>query len=320
VTSGFAEPGDLGMRVVFLGTAGGPNPTPGRRGIATALIVDGDIFLIDAGRGVLDRYLEAGLGLEHFRAILITHMHGDHISDLFSFLMYGVGTAHGELPSGTAPLDVIGPGPVHAAVNGSDPFRGPPYPGVGGYLDYSYAGSALTLNSWSIGMPDLRALVRLHEIEFLPGTSRPTGSFEVFKNDGVTITATIVPHLEVSFAYRLDAIHGSVVFSGDTGPSPAVADLVRGAGLLVHEVMDLKALLRAGFPETHAPFFRQIHTDIDDVGPIVRQAGVTTLAVNHLLPPKPTTPKATWIQRIGDTFAGEPIIAEDLMSVAIGKT
>src|SRR5690606_16147786 len=55
-----------GMRVVALGTAGGPLLRPGsdprhRSGIATAVIVEGAVYLVDCGHGVALRMAEAGL-------------------------------------------------------------------------------------------------------------------------------------------------------------------------------------------------------------------------------------------------------------------
>jgi len=67
----------------------------------------------------------------------------------------------------------------------------------------------------------------------------------VLDNGEVTIRAVIVPHLSTSYAYRIDSAAGAVVFSGDTGPSEAVSDLARGADVLVHEVMDIDAMIAA---------------------------------------------------------------------------
>ena len=53
VPGGQGQPTDYsqGARVVLLGTAGGPPPNRNRCGISSALVVDGAVYLIDAGRG-----------------------------------------------------------------------------------------------------------------------------------------------------------------------------------------------------------------------------------------------------------------------------
>jgi ribonuclease BN (tRNA processing enzyme) len=71
-------------RIVFLGTAGGPTVAAHRHGIATAFVVGEDVYLIDAGVGVISQYVDARLRLDRLRAVLLTHMHGDHVCDLFN--------------------------------------------------------------------------------------------------------------------------------------------------------------------------------------------------------------------------------------------
>ena len=67
--------------VVVLGS-GTPNPMPDRAGSGSA-IVDGSAWvLVDCGRAVTQRALQAGLDLTALVAVCLTHHHTDHISDL----------------------------------------------------------------------------------------------------------------------------------------------------------------------------------------------------------------------------------------------
>ena len=61
---------------------------------------------------------------------------------------------------------------------------------------------------------------------------------------GVSVTATLVQHAPVfpAFGFRFDTPHGSVAFSGDTGPCDNVVRLADGADILVHEVIDVDRL------------------------------------------------------------------------------
>jgi len=312
------EPGQAGARLVFLGTAGGPTPAIGRKGIATALVVDGDVYLIDAGYGVLSQYLDAGLRLDRLRAVLITHLHGDHIADLFNLFMFGANTVHGQAPGISEPVDVIGPGTVQTPLGPLQPYGEAPYAGLAGFFEHSYAAQALTLNAWAMGMSDIKNLVRLHEIPVGAGVDPATPPFTVLENDDVRITATPVPqHLIGSFAYRIDTRHGSVVFSGDTGPSRNVSDLARGADILVHAVMDFEAVVAEGFPAELEPLFTQVHTEVRDVGRVAADAGVPCLVLNHFVPPSRPTPPEQWTKRIRHDYTGEVIIAEDLLTIPL---
>ena len=70
-------------QVVMLGT-GSPNPTPDQSGPATAIVVDQQVYLIDAGPGIVRRVEAARLkGIEPLTAsslnkVFLTHLHSDH--------------------------------------------------------------------------------------------------------------------------------------------------------------------------------------------------------------------------------------------------
>ncbi len=73
-----------GTELILLGTSGGPVPMHGRAGIASALVVDGRAYLIDCGPGTFGRYAQAWLTAEQLEAIFVTHLHSDHLSDLYA--------------------------------------------------------------------------------------------------------------------------------------------------------------------------------------------------------------------------------------------
>jgi ribonuclease BN (tRNA processing enzyme) len=74
--------------LVLLGTAGAPMPVSGRGGIASALVVDERVFLIDCGRGAPSAFAEAGLDFRRLEAVFLTHLHVDHTGDLTGMLLY----------------------------------------------------------------------------------------------------------------------------------------------------------------------------------------------------------------------------------------
>src|SRR6266852_3255520 len=63
--------------VILLGT-GTPYPDAAASGPATAVVVDGRVFLFDAGAGVMRRLKAANLPINGPEALFITHLHSDH--------------------------------------------------------------------------------------------------------------------------------------------------------------------------------------------------------------------------------------------------
>lgn len=70
-----------GAEVVFLGT-GSSTPTRERWLPSMLARVRGEFLLLDAGEGVQYRVLTAGLKVNRLEAILISHLHGDHLHGL----------------------------------------------------------------------------------------------------------------------------------------------------------------------------------------------------------------------------------------------
>jgi ribonuclease BN (tRNA processing enzyme) len=68
------------MRLTFLGT-GSAMPF-GRAQSGTLLEADGRALLVDCGSGVLDALSRTEVGYEGVEAVLLTHHHLDHVSDL----------------------------------------------------------------------------------------------------------------------------------------------------------------------------------------------------------------------------------------------
>src|SRR4051812_45743302 len=71
-------------RVVLLGT-GTPNPDPDRFGPAVAIVVDNNVYLVDAGAGIVRRAAAAmradtipALASARLGIVFITHLHSDH--------------------------------------------------------------------------------------------------------------------------------------------------------------------------------------------------------------------------------------------------
>src|SRR5271156_3120105 len=74
------DPGSA-MQVIILGS-GSPLPDPERAGPSTLVRTSVGDLLFDCGRGVLMRAAAVASGAGAFRALFLTHLHSDHITDL----------------------------------------------------------------------------------------------------------------------------------------------------------------------------------------------------------------------------------------------
>jgi hypothetical protein len=77
-----------GTFLVTLGTAAGPAVRSPRRGIASAVVVDGHLYLVDCGLGLVRQAVEALLPMSELRAVLLTHQHSDHTVELPGLLLF----------------------------------------------------------------------------------------------------------------------------------------------------------------------------------------------------------------------------------------
>lgn len=69
------------VELILLGT-GYPRPHPETAGPATAVVVNGKVFIVDTGRNVTTRLWATGYPLKDIQAVLLTHLHSDHIAGL----------------------------------------------------------------------------------------------------------------------------------------------------------------------------------------------------------------------------------------------
>lgn len=324
---------DTRTKLILLGTAAGPFPEPGRQGCASLLVVGDRSYLVDAGYGTVRKFVQSGVPLQSLRAAFVTHLHSDHVADLFNLFLLGWGTGgHGLF----SPVSVFGPGNPHglpAPTPGVTPapLASPanPTPGVTELLADAVDGWAYDLNIRTRynSRRGLASLIDPHDV--LPPASvgaAPDGDvapdmepFVVFEDDRVRVSATLVMHPPVfpSFGYRFETDDGVFAFSGDTAPSPNVVRLAADADLLVHETLHIPYYASVGYPQALLDFFASSHTAPDDVGRVASDAGVRQVALAHIGPGDPREVRdETWRRAVASTFRGGVVVGHDLLRLA----
>ena len=312
----------MSTELILLGTAGAPMPVAGRGGIASALVVDGRVFVIDCGRGSPSAFVNLGLDFTRLEAVLLTHLHADHTGDLTGMLLYPWGARtrqDGPLP----PIRIYGPSRPIALPSGADGFKPVttihpelPGPATSDLVEHILAGYAYHLNvmPFDAHMPDAGALVRAIDLPIPERSGTAELPFTVLDDPDVRVRGVVVTHGHVvpAFAYRFDTADGSVVFSGDTTVNDDLIALAHGADILVHCVADLDYLERHGFAGAALERMAALHTDVSEVGTIAQRAEVRELILTHYLPAEPDAISSEqWAERASGSFTGTTIAGTD---------
>lgn len=284
------------VELITLGTAAGPAIRGSEPGICSAVRVNDDFYLIDFGLGCTRAAAEAGLKGKHFTAGFITHLHSDHVVELPGFLLWNWGK---PVNGFTEPFRILGPGKDPHRVGGEDLAGTAEL--VGKTLDgFSYD---IDIRIQDEARPNLHELVQAEEI-VIP--NEPI--FEVYRDDAVTVSATLVEHPPVypAFAFRFDTAEGSIVFSGDTARSDALVELARGADILVHEAVNLDFYKEQGFSGAFLNHQACSHTSPADAGAVAQESGVRQLVLSHLAG---VAPEQWWKDQAATRFSGPISVA-----------
>jgi ribonuclease BN (tRNA processing enzyme) len=299
-------PPKTGTRLITLGTRGGPSPMVGRAQSSNILIVNGALYIVDAGEGVTRRLTRAGIAIRDIDNIFITHPHSDHTGGLGGLL-----SSEYDL-NRTKPVDIYGPPGTDTSVKA--------------LVQFLNVSADIRISEGMRTVPPARIFF-----------GHDTGSGAIYQDANVKVTAAENSHFHFapgtpaygkykSYSYRFETPDRVVVFSGDTGPSAALDELAKGADLLVTEVMSIEdwkdQQVKSGrwpsmTPEQQVRAFRrqvEEHITPDEIGKLATRANVKTVVLSHFLPA--TDPKDDY-QRLGEQvsqhFSGKVLVAKDLM-------
>ena len=274
------------INVTLLGT-GSPMVDPNRAGPATLVKAGDQSFLVDCGRGVLMRAAAAGVGAANLTALLLTHLHSDHITDLSDVI-----TTRWITTFVPTPLPIIGP------------------PGTAAVVAAPLAALAPDI-SYRVGHhADITEPPRVEVHEFTAGT--------VWDRDGVLITAAPTDHrpVEPTLAFRVEHAGASVVLAGDTVPCASLDELTRGANALVHTV--IRKDLVEQVPAQRMRDILDYHSSVEQAAATAARAGVQTLVLTHYVPPLVPGQEDQWRALAAGEFGGRIELGDDLLAVSVG--
>lgn len=220
-------------------------------------------LLMDCGPGVTHRLARAGLSWPRLDHLLITHFHTDHIGDV-PMLLFALKWGVAERRS--APLTIWAPHGIHERLRAM----------AAAFGDH-------------VGDPGFPVAIR----EVRPGDRFDVGPF--------TVGAEGTPHTRESLCYRIAHEGRAIGYTGDTGPSLAVARFLEGCDIMIAE---------CALPDDAAI---PTHLTPSTLSAMAEEARPDRLVVTHVYPQLDARDPLGLIRQAG--YQGEMIRARDGLEI-----
>jgi ribonuclease Z len=275
------------IEITLLGT-GSPIPDPNRAGPATLVRAGGQVFLVDCGRGVLQRAAAVGVSAAGLSALLLTHLHSDHIGDLGDVLITRWISTFTPDP---APFPIIGP------------------PGTAETVEATLKAFGHDISYRIAHHDDLNTPPPIEVHEYTHG--------QVWDRDGVSIRVAPTDHRPVAptIGFRIDANGAAVALAGDTVPCAGLDDLAVGADALVHTVIRKDIVTQ--IPQQRLQDICDYHSSVEQAAASAARAGVGTLVMTHYVPALIPGQEEQWRTLAASEFGGRIELGDDLHRVEV---
>jgi len=230
-----------------------------------------------AGAGTLPGFLSA---------VLVTHLHSDHVCALNDVI-----TTHWVTTQGQGSLAIYGP------------------PGIARFVEYQMEALA----------PDVGYRIAHHDVlnegpnlavtELSPGDRFTVGD--------ITITTAATEHAPVypTIGFRLEHDGVSAAVVGDTIPCDGVDELAANVDAYVQTV--IRSDIVKKIPNDMIQDILDYHSDVEDAARTATRAGAKRLVLTHLVPPPPAEQYPEWVELAAQHFDGPVTIGDDLTSITI---
>ena len=263
-----------------------PYPTRSERVPPHSSLEGSEQYLVDAGRGVLMRLAAAGVGPAQLNAVLLTHLHSDHITDLNDVI-----TTRWITTFEPSPLTIVGPAGTRRVVAGIGESLGPD-------IGYRIAHH-----------DDLDYPPPVEVIEATEG--------EIYLGGDVRISCAPTDHrpVEPTVAFRFDYGGSSVVAAGDTVPCDGLDRLCEGAQALVHTVIRKEVVSAIPIPRVLDTL--DYHSSPAEAAQTAARAGMDTLVLTHYFPPPAAGDEDAYRALAAEHFDGTIEVGDDLHRVEV---
>ena len=274
------------MRITILGS-GTPMPDSQRAGPSTLVESAGASVLVDCGRAALMRLVGAGGAVQNLTAVLITHLHSDHVTDLNDVI-----TSRWALSLAPNPLRIFGPEGTKRVVE-----------------------RTMTMLEDDIGyrLEHHDDLTEPPQVEVTEVSDGPVDLGVA----GLVVKAAPTEHAPVrpTVGYRFEAGGSVASVVGDTIPCEGLDRLVDDAAVYVQTTVRRDQIEAIGVPRMVDVL--DYHSTIEQAAETATRNGVRTLVLTHLVPaPPPDSPaEAEWAALAAEGFDGEVVVARDLTVV-----
>ncbi|CAM3751263.1 Ribonuclease Z [Pseudomonas reidholzensis] len=268
------------MDLQFLGTSSGV-PTKARNVSATAVIEASGKgwYLVDCGEGTQHQLLRTPLSMRDLRAIFITHVHGDHCYGLPGLL------ASAGMSGRSEPLELVMPLALHDWVRQTLAVSQT-------YLPFALHLHAVeTLTHWRSGQVEVSTRELSHRVPsyafvFAELNPEPRLDIDKLQADGIPrgplwgelAHGQAVEHggrrIEAREYLRPSRPARRIIVCGDNDSPQLLADVAKGADVLVHEATYTEAVLA----RSQSSFG---HSTAAAVARFAEAAGVPNLVLTH---------------------------------------
>ena len=246
-----------------------PIPSPGRAETCILISAGEDLFVVDIGDGSNDNLRSWNINFRNIEAVLITHLHSDHIADL-----PGLHQNAWVIGERSSKLKVFGPEGVDQFTQGIEMAYAHDY--VFRNEHHGNAIAPLEYAGFDTNVIDLNNPV-------------------IFDNGELKITAFRVVHepIEPALGFKFEYKGRSIVITGDTSYTQSVIDNSMNADVLFHEaqanhmlaVMEKSLMSRgAHLLATVLDDITTYHTTLVEAAEIANEANVKKLFFYHLTP------------------------------------
>lgn len=254
----------ISLTVIGSGTVA---PSAQRTAPAHWVEVDGVRLLLDCGAGTLHRAALFGIPWSTTTHVAITHFHPDHWGELALFIF---AMKYGIEPARSAPLQIVGPVGLRARLRLV----------------------AAAMGDWVLqpGFP----------LSIIEVGARSTHLLAT----GIELETHETPHTPESLAYGVRTARARLVYTGDTGPSPALGRWAVGCDLLLAE---------CSLPDERGI---EVHLTPSTVGELARIARAGRLVLTHFYPVFGTADPAALAAKV---FGGPTVAARDGDRFVVGR-